>query len=76
MPESGLKPSEPPGWYLERCESLLHATESKFGDLRDVRYSYDLKTVTRDVVDEIGALNFDVLYSRSEGCAEQYDSPE
>ena len=40
-----------------------------------VRKSYDLKTITSNIVDKIGALDFDILHCKCKSRAEQQDGP-
>ncbi len=39
-----------------------------------VRHANDLKTIASDIVDEVGALDFDILYRRHKGRTQQQDS--
>ena len=61
IPESGLNPSEPPGWYLENGQYLPRPDTLKYGV---VRHSNNLETITGNIIDEICALNFDILDCR------------
>ena len=39
--------------------------------LCNARNTNDLKAIARDIVDKVCTLDLDILYGRSEGCAEQ-----
>lgn len=41
-----------------------------------VRHANDLKTIASDIVDEVGALDFNILYRRHKGRAQQQYSKD